>query len=493
MTIKIDVTSAEHVQLMRLTEAVRELNDIQSAAGLDPLVLVSRQGKLVSPARSDLRTLTVDSLAATIRSVCEPGRFKKDGEDLAWVPQPKVPRDLVRAYMDSGHWPGVPEVRSIATTPLVRPDFTVRWATGWDAATSVWVKKGVVEDRSLIGRDLRGLFKEFSLVDRRLEADCLAAALTPLLAHALSGALPGFIVTAPKPSSGKSELAQLMARIGGAGGDTVTRWPGRDEFTKTVSSYVADSEGVVIFDNIKSHMDSPDLESVMTSRRTSFREMFTHGTRALRSDTTWFFTVNGAHVSPDILRRCVVVLLDTERHPAVWTGTVPTNTRKHEAALVTLLVSQIEAWRDVGSPMGAVRHPGFEQWSGVVSGILEHAGIDGMWDARSSVISEAVSVAGEDDGDLLERIADLMGADEFTSTELWEQADSKSFDARVRVIRDYLKSARSAGAMLRPLKGRTFEGSPYRLEARRSNGKNLWKVARTDGKAVVASVDVQCA
>lgn len=494
--MRMDLRNPENLQFQALDDAVREMNAWSVTVSGRPSILVSKDGRLVSPNDVDeLIPCTADSLAVALRVHLEPGRYGKkeynaesDSEESPWIPVPKVPRDLVRAYLDAKQYFGVPRIQQVACAPIVRPDFSIRWAKGWDEATGTWITPGLEPDTRLIdaGQGVRALFTEFALTDRRQEADCLAAALTPLLRIAISGSLPAFIATAHKPGSGKSELTQLLARIGGAGGDTVTRWPDRAEFTKTVSAYVASDEPAVIFDNIRARIESPDLESVITSRQTSFRVMRTHDVVKMRSNTVWFLTINGAYCSPDMLRRSIVVLLDPERAPAPWSGEVPQKTKTYEAALVTLMCSLIESWRDAGCPRGGVTHPGFEEWSQTVSGILEHAGIAGMWEARAEVIGEAVAVDGDEDGNYLERIVRLMGDMEFAAIDLWEAADGQSFNPDAKTLRDWLGSSKSAGHALRSLKERTFEGCAYKLKYQRSNGKSRWWVESLDGTPVPA-------
>lgn len=478
MSTKIDVNTKENFQLERFAEGIAEMNSSATKAGLPPYVLISKNGTLVTPARGSLRPLTTQALATLARIECEPGKHVPDKDDptvSAWKEFTKLPRDLVQAYIERGLWTGIPEIRQVAPAPIIRPDFTVRWDPGWDEDTGTWVTPGVKQDRAFEGMDPRGLFREFALVDRRLEADCLAAALTPLLSTAMPGALPGFIVTAQKPSSGKSELAEMMARIGGAGAYAITRWPGRDELSKTVSSYIGDDARVVIFDNIKSKIDSPDLESVITSRKSSFRAMRKHSTTKLASNTTWYFTVNGAHVSPDMTRRCIVVSLDTDRFPVKWTGTMPSYSKSHEAALVTLMCSLIESWRDAGRRPGSVVHDGFEEWSRTVSGVLEHVGITGMWEAREAVLDDAITSDVEDEAEYLKRLAAVMGGRELTGAQLWNDLDS-TFDADARVLRDWFGKSSAVGANLRKIKGRKFDGIDYTLEYRKTRTERLWQI-----------------
>lgn len=477
MVTRIDVGRPEHEQLFNLAAGIKELNDEMISLGGNPTVVVGKDGTLcLVDGENRLIPAREDALAARVRSHCEPGKYKTETDSsgasaLVWVEQPSIPRPILKAYMAGGMWPGVPRVRHVVTAPLIRPDFTTCWDAGWDEATACWVLPGIKPDPSLLGKDPRDFFDQFALTDRRQVADCLAAALTPLLSTALSGALPGFIATAHNPGSGKSELSSLISRMAGHE-PKVTRWPGADELNKTVSAYVATDAPIVVFDNVKRDVDSPDLESVITSRTTSYRVMRTHQTVDMASNTTWHMTVNNATVSQDLQRRCIVVDLDTKNSPSPirWDGSVVGWGKANRAALVTLMCSLIGAWRDAGAVPGSVAHPGFEEWSQTVSGILECAGVGGMWEAREDVIAGAVSNEADNYQEILERIYAITASAEFTATTLWEKiADPLSGEP---VLRDFLKSMSATGNALAKMQG--SEGS-YSITRRRSGGTK-WKV-----------------
>lgn len=484
MVTRIDLDRPEHEQVENLSAGVRELNEEMASVGISPGVVVGKDGFLhIAALGGALVRVTEDSLAARVRSHCEPGRYRikettdEDGtvsKGPVWCTQPSLPRAVVRAYISSRMWPGVPVVRQVATAPVVRPDLTVCWNAGWDEATACWVLPGVEPDTSLMGTDPRSFFDQFALTDRRQVADCLAAALTPLLSTAITGALPGFIAVARNPGSGKTYLSCLVSRMAGHEIE-VTRWPGGgDELSKAVSSYVAQDRPVVIFDNIKNKVDSPDLESVITARKSSFRVMRTHTTVNMASNTVWMMTVNNAEVSQDLQRRCIVVDLDPTGapSPAPWDGSVDTWSKENRAALVTLMCSLIEAWRDAGAVPGSVVHPGFEQWSQTVSGILECAGVGGMWEAREDVLSDAVTNESDDYQEILERIYTLTAGDQLSAREIWDRANGQYGIDGDSVLRDFLVKPGSAGINLGKLQG---SKGAYSITRKRSNGFK-WKV-----------------
>lgn len=502
-TVDIDLRSAENLQFLKLTEGAQLLNSMCIAAGQPPAILVGKSDKLFTPADDGtLIELTVDALATLLRETCVPGRFKKDDEEgMVFQPEPCLPRGLVKAYMERHEWVGIERVKSVARAPIIRPDFTARWEPGWDAMTQCWVTKGLTKDTRLVDRrpmyDIRDIFDEWPFMDRRQVADVIAAGLTPLLSTAINSSLPGLIVSARKISSGKTELAKAVATIGN-GGKTITTWKGQTELTKTIETFIAEDTRSVIFDNIRSDISSEALEQAITSRSVAHRSMHSHRSVNLRSNTTWIMTANGAAASPDMVRRCVVVLLDKDagvRKAEKWTGDWPGFIEAGEAALVTLMCEMIENWRAAGCPPGSVKYDGFEEWARVTSGILECAGIGGMWEARDDVVAEAVHTDEEEEMSVIDAIAWVMGPHEFSAAELWKTVSdpAESFgDSNCLLIKDWSVSAAgmkkhnkiAMGRALHSIIGKEFDGSNKKVSMRIIDGMKRYKVVSTDGSEI---------
>lgn len=500
MSVQVDLNSKESLQLEKLSEGVQELNRLRISAGLPPSIFVSKDGQLCSVTdMGDLVDLTEASLATLLRTVVDPGRYKKDKDDpssLVWNEEPKIPRDLVRSYIETHQWIGVPRIKAVARAPIVRPDFTIRWEPGWDEMTSCWVTEGLTRDTTLMdrpgGMNIKDAFKVFPFIDERLVADALAAAFTPLLATAISAPLPSMIVSARKVASGKTELAKTCSLLGN-GGKTITTWRGATELEKMIQTYVKEDKRAIIFDNIKNDIDSTIMESVITSRRISYRKFYTQLSSDLVSNTTWFMTANGAIVSEDMIRRSIVIMLDRDAPGAPkWDDTFTRSIEVMEAPLVTVMCDMIEKWRDAGCPGGSVVFSNFEEWSVIVSGILEHAGIKGMWEARLDVIGEAIQSDDEDEMPVVEAIAYIMGEDEWAATDLWERVNDLSgvLDPKIMFVKEWLtQTAKNSGKnkgiavgrALHKLVGKTYDGCNVQLDNRKVHNRKIYACKSLDG------------
>lgn len=463
---QIKVSDPEHAQMFQVQLAVKEMNDEQIEQGQDPVLLESRDGGLVKPRMSgdELVELSAEALGTVLRTCVEPVQNKPPRAAKAKIPVPKemkdetedeerdpdpggepgddkmsdkpkeivilpsVPIRLVKAYLGTKDWPGVPRIIQTARAPIVRPDWSVRWEPGYDEETGCWVTTGVSYDPIMLGLDLRTVFGQFALARPEFVADLLAAALTPYLTTAIDAPYPGLLIAARAAGSGKTYLAQLVGLLGGCGAlPEVTGWKGPDHMSNAITSAVKSDDRLVIFDNIKGEIDSPELEAVITGRGIKERRFHTQENMRLRSNTSWFMTANGAAASIDMVRRCITVLLDKEENPALWDGAVIPWAMEYEAALVTKMVGMIEDWRNAGAPPGSLRYPGFERWSVAVSGILEHAGYTDLWKAREMVLDTAVSTASDDDADLLTRLARVMGdTSGWTAGDLFDRVQDMS-------------------------------------------------------------------
>lgn len=508
MTTVINLHEPESRQMDSFAAGIVTLNSFQESMGTSPVVLVNKNGKLCGPnSEGELVEYSRDSLAVIARSECQPEKTDSKGVVMA---QPSIPRALVQAYMDSQQWFGIPRVKKVARAPIVRPDFTVRWEAGWDGPTGCWVLPGLSEDRSLVdsGFSVDRVFKFFPFVDERQVADCIAAALTPMLSTALDGALPAFLVTARKPGSGKSELAKFCSVLGN-GGREFTTWRNSEEMQKLISSFVVEDRRVVIFDNIKRQIDSADLESAITSRKLTFRSMGTHESKSLPCNTSWMFTANGPTMSQDLLRRSIVVMLDKDANPRGWTengqgAAGVLFVEQNEAALVTCLLDMIDQWRQAGAVRGGVSYSGFEEWSGVVSGVLSHAGITGFWDARDEILPTAVQTDEDDEMSLVEAIATIMADFEHWSTSdlVGRAADGMTFfgtpvEGQRLVVQNWLSSVTKrssdggyssigAGMALSKFVGKVYPDLGFKIVTKHNGIKRGYVVEATSSAGSVA-------
>jgi len=99
---------------------------------------------------------------------------------------------------------------------------------------------------------------------------------------------------------------------------------------------------------------------------------------------TWVVTGNNIQLGGDIPRRCFWIRLDAKTsRPYLRDGFKHPNlesyVKDNRGALLAALLTLARAWHCAGSPRAAVKPLGsFEQWTRIIGGVLEHAGVTGF-------------------------------------------------------------------------------------------------------------------
>lgn len=469
--IELDVNDSETRQVGIIVNAVAAKNPAVN------WLFESPGGSLCAPryGAPELVELGPESMGTILRAWLEPGVWNKDDTGgTQWAPRPSIPIRLVKSYMSKKDWPGVAKIKRAVYAPIVRPDFSIRWEPGWDEASELWVLPGATMDDKFSRSDVERLFTTFAFADPTFLTDAIGCALTPYLTSALSKPFPGLLITARQPESGKTELARIISILSNSGLPEPQAWRGASEMRKAITTALHTGERIVLFDNVKASIDSPELEAVITSRSWADRRMATHDMMRLNNDTFWVVTRNNPDVSSDMARRMILVLLDKYLNPAAWNPVIVARAQAETNGLVTAMIRMIEVWSRAGRPAGSVVMSGFEEWSQAVSGILEANGFTGFMSSRTSMLDTAVVTDDEDDGEIIARIAAIMGVEtRWSAGELWDNVnDLNSYSIPgVSLLRVWLNAshggaepAKSVGRRVSQLVGRRVKDSPYYIE-----------------------------
>lgn len=232
------------------------------------------------------------------------------------------------------------------------------------------------------------LLKEFPFGDRdkatglsRAEAVHVAAmlsvyapALVPLVA-----ARPGVLWMANASRTGKTLLAKT-AQIPVFGTASVTPMKTEEEFDKVLDTATIEAWPVLFLDNLTGLLKSPSLDAFMTSPTRRARIMGGQKSFAAERTTQVLLTGNNLGLSEDLEERfliCDLYLEDMDprarkierRIDEGWLGR-PENRSK----ILSALWSLVRSWDEAGRTLSKTVIPGFETWSEVYGGIVEHAG-----------------------------------------------------------------------------------------------------------------------
>lgn len=479
--------------------------------------IVEQQG------RYSYRTYNVEALNAHLcRWITYMSMSSKGSPDVKSAIDPQ----LVKAYMGAGVFPGIPSVRRMAPAPVVGSDLSIGWDTGYFAPAQTfitesmerpeWVSSGVLDtagsEQQLALADLRqrarisaqsllNWFTTFAFEDRRSAADCLAMALTPWIVSFIPNAVvPGCIFSANKEGSGKTTCAQLISIMATGQETPPNTWPSEGQMRSTITTLLKGGSVISLFDNVKTNMDNDGLEALLTSRLWRDRKFHTQDNLELPNDTMWLFTKNSPDISPDLLRRLVLVPMDKFKDGASpWDSGILYRASLEHKAIQQHMVNVLLAWRYSGAKQGASLMSGFETWSSTIAGIFDEVHVTGFLEARE-VARHNIYTEDEDYSDILERLYSIMGDTVWNANDLWN-ACNPSYEERAldmdsdlqkdkAAIAEWLRhNARgtninmSGGKKLAALNGRKMEGTPivlrrlhgnkarYRLEPRDSDGK----------------------
>jgi putative DNA primase/helicase len=378
-----------------LWSAVRERND--------PVHLFKYGGALVRYERDELGNpvlgeLTPDRLRYEVARSVYCFRIERRGSSPLAV-SAKPPADLMHDMLATPN-PPLPPLTRLVQAPVFAPDGTLQTEPGYHPAGSTYYEpagpltiadiashpttSGVQDARSLLMDDLLGDFPFEGDADK---AHALSLLLLPFSRDLIDGSTPLHLLEAPSPGTGKGLLvdACLFPGVGASSGVT-TEARDDDEWRKKLTTELLSGKPVIHFDNILRPLTSGHLAAVLTTpmwrdRRLGQSNMISVPVRCL-----FVATANNPTMSTEIARRTVRIRLDsrtdrpwqrspnTFRHPQLlqWA-------RDNRARLIHASLTLIQAWLAAGRPSANSRPLGsFEQWSAVIGGILQLAGVPGF-------------------------------------------------------------------------------------------------------------------
>jgi hypothetical protein len=192
-----------------------------------------------------------------------------------------------------------------------------------------------------------------------------------------------------------------------------------DELEKTVGSALIEGRPVITLDNINHKLFSGSLASFITNYPDStIRALGQSRTKVSPAPTAWVSTANNLSASEELAKRVVPCMLDArsenpEQDREFAIENLTEWAEEHRGELVAAVCVIVRAWVQ----KGALRSPtarlgGFEEWAGVMGGILESIGVNGLLDNRKAFLLNANAEA-EDWGPFF---AEWLGRPEWLGT-----------------------------------------------------------------------------
>jgi len=310
-------------------------------------------------------------------------------------PQQMVIDDLLETIN-----PPLPYLKKVTTIPVITSDGRLVSAFGYDADSQIYRVRSLDLSRLDLGEKSRfkdaseaasfildDCLHDFPLATKQDKAHALALMLHDFARNLFTGPSPFFLLDKPIHGSGATLLATVLCYPSmGSSVPTKVFSNNEEEVRKQITSHLMSGGGAYLFDNLPDDrkIDSDVLASVVTSTIYSDRALGTNNDVKLENLGPWIATGNNPDFSGQLKRRVIRARLipDTDepylrenfRHNPLMKW-VQENRADLVDACLTIVMSWINAGRPAwhGQPLGS-----FEEFSKVMGGILQNAGIEGF-------------------------------------------------------------------------------------------------------------------
>jgi len=383
----------------------------------DPPVIFTRGGLSAGIRAQDdgslgIATLNEAGMAGRIARVARLYRLDKEGKAIAATPPQGVVRDIMA--LDLREHGNFPVLVAITKAPTIRPDGTIFDKPGYDRATRLYYAPAAslkipplstsptqeqLQNAVALVNECIG---EFPYEGEADIANAWGTLLAPIVRPAITGKSPMALFDAPQAGTGKSLLADVIARIiTGECAAMMGAPTDNSEWRKQLTATVLPGPDLIVIDNIAGVLDSPELARFLTANVWSDRVLGLSRQANVINNATVIGTGNNIETGGDMPRRCYRIRLDAKtarpwkgrdfKHPNLlqW---VSDNRGRLVAALLTIA----RAWYAAGKPSASTPIIGsFESWSRTIGGILEFAGIHGFLGNLEEMYEQSDDGAGE--------------------------------------------------------------------------------------------------
>ncbi|WP_244211032.1 hypothetical protein [Amycolatopsis kentuckyensis] len=194
-------------------------------------------------------------LASLLAEHAEVIDVKREGKEVETTPNATV----LNAVLSRRSWPKLPVLHRIISTPVLRRDGTLLQDPGYDPATGFYLVGNqhlgripeqptaaeVAESREFL---LERFLRDFPWRSDADRANYLALLVTPLIRPYTRALSPFGMIEASMPGSGKTILAGCVGLL--VGQRVLTWTDSEEELRKAITTVLADSVGVIVFDNL---------------------------------------------------------------------------------------------------------------------------------------------------------------------------------------------------------------------------------------------------
>jgi hypothetical protein len=249
-------------------------------------------------------------------------------------------------------------------------------------------------------------------------AGMMTCVMRPVLDYA-----PAFLLDAPTPGTGKSELTKVLAAFATSAPLPMAVTSNAEEFDKRLNTMILGRPAVVCFDNVTGILGGDPLNSCLTAEAVQSRVFEKLEERSVPVKFTLLMNGNNVRVRDDMARRAVVCRLDAgmERPETRRFTTDPVRTvRQNRAAYVHRVATIVRAFIYSGAKVDASLS-GYERWVAACVAPL-------VWLGKPNPITSQDALRANDEerqsaGALLATLRDTFGEEWFSAATLAEIAE----------------------------------------------------------------------
>ncbi len=417
----------------------------------DPPALFARTGKVVCVTEEEFgRHIISEASDRILRNrLTRSADFYEVG--LQGIRNCMPPMDVVRDILATPpiEWL-FPPLQGIIESPALREDGTLITLPGYDGASRLFH----APDPALILPDIPeqpttdhievaiemvlDIIADFPFVDGASRANAIAAMLTPVCRPAIKGPTPLGLFDATTQGTGKTLLSEVVSLIvSGREGALFSAPREAEEWRKQLTSVLREGSTIVIIDNVNYRLDSADLCKALTETIHGDRILGQSQTINLPVRCTWIATGNNLQLGGDMLRRCYWVRMDAKcSRPFERTGFRHKRLKQyvlvHRGELIAALLVLARSWFIAGCPEPDVTPVGsFEDWTTIVGGILQHAGVEGFLANSTQLYKQADAESVQWEA-FLKTIEAAFYGEPFTVAQVWERMNDKTYNPDTR-------------------------------------------------------------
>lgn len=342
-----------------------------------------------------IRLVDEDRMRHTLARVARWFKVKRSGDDMVIV-DAMPPKEVVKDVLATPDMP-LPILMRIVEAPVFAKDGTLLTTPGYHPASQTFYvpaegfnvpqvsdrpsAEEIDEARLLICYDL---LVDFPFTNDAERAHAVALLLLPFARDLIPGPTPLHLFEKPMPGTGATLLVDMLS-YPATGRPIPTMTEGRDEeeWRKRLTAKLRNSPQFVLIDNLRQRLDSGAVSAAITSPIWEDRILSQSVTLKVHARCCWLATGNNPAVSSEMARRIIRIRLDAKmdrpwlredfKHPDLrrWA-------RENRGRLTWAALTLIRAWFVAGGHRGGLKLGMFEEWSEVMGGILEVAGISGF-------------------------------------------------------------------------------------------------------------------